>query len=218
MSDPATPEERLAGARVSPAVPLSLLEALRSTDTPREVLEDEDVQQSLPRRLGLSDAVDAQIRRYRELQERKAWLGPRELSDLLVLVARRPDAASVFERAGEGLARRSLASGRLRAGLASFPLPRPLRRRLALRTARRVARMISPGAEEVRTELDPAALIVTGSLTAECGAPGACRMVGGALRAAFSLHSVPSSDVSLEVVHPLCEGRDDRCCVWRPEA
>lgn len=218
MSDATLPDDPLTGARVSPLVPLALLETLRSSDTPEEVLEDEDVQQSLPRRLGLSDAVDAQIRRYRELQKRRAWLGGGEMADLLELVDRRPDAVDVYEQAGRWLVRRSVRSDRLRAGLASAPLPRALRVRLALRAARRVARQLNPAAEDVRSELDPPALVVEGSFPAACGAPDACRMTAGAFRGAFSLHSLDAGGGEARVAHPLCEGRGDRCCVWRPGA
>lgn len=220
MADPTLPDDRIAGTRVSPLVPLALLETLRSSDAPDEMLEDEDVRQSLPRRLGLSEAVNTQIRRYRELERRGAWLGGGEIADLMELVGRRPDSADVFEAAGGWLVRRSVESGRLgrlRSGLAAVPLPGPLRRRLALRTARRTARRTNPGAVEVRTETDPAALVVDGSFPAACRAPDGCRMTAGAFRAALALHSVGGEDPP-RVVHPLCEARGDRCCVWRAEA
>lgn len=220
MPDGTLPDDRLAGVRVTPLAPLALLETLRASDTPEELLEDEDVRQSLPRRLGLSRAVDGQIRRYRELEKRGAWLGGGEMADLLELVDRRPDSASVFEKAGRWLLRTTVETGGfgpLRSGLAAAPLPGAVRHRLALRTARRTARQTNPGASEVRTELDPAALIVAGSFPAACQAPDACRMTAGALGAAFALHSAGAEDGTVCVVHPLCEARGDRCCVWRLE-
>src|SRR5690606_9092655 len=53
-------------APVDPLLPLALLEAVRTRDKPREVLEDEDLAASLPRRLGLTSVVESQIRRYEE--------------------------------------------------------------------------------------------------------------------------------------------------------
>lgn len=220
MADTPPPDDRIAGVRVSPLVPLALLETLRTSDAPDHLMGDEDVRHSLPRRLGLSDAVNTQIRRYRTLQERGAWLGGREMADLVRLVGRRPDSADVFEQSGRWLARRSLESGRLgrlRSRLAAVPMPAALRRRLALRTARRVAEQANPGAAAVRTEHDPPAVIVEGSFAAASGTPDACRLAGGALRAALASHSVRADGGPAPVVHPLCEGRGDRCCVWRAE-
>lgn len=217
MADTDLRDGPFAGARVTPLVPLALLEALKSTDTPDELLEDEDVQQSLPRRLGLSDAVDAQIRRYRELRDRRGWLGVRELTDLFGLVARRPDAGALFEAAGERLATRNLEAGRVRSGLAGAPLPRAVRERLALRITRRVADQVNAGAAEIRSERSPVTVFAEHTLPAASGFADACRLVAGALRAALSAHSLAPADHRLRIAHPLCELRGDRCCLWRPE-
>ena len=53
-------------ARVSSVVGLSLLEVIRALDLPSEVLAAEDPTQTMPRRLGLSDVVDQQIRLFKE--------------------------------------------------------------------------------------------------------------------------------------------------------
>lgn len=221
MPETTLPDDPVAALRVSPLVPLALLETLRSSDAPDRLMGDEDVRHSLPRRLGLSDAVNTQIRRYRELQESGAWLGGREMADLVELVGRRPDSREVFAETGRWLARRSVESGRLgrlRSGLAAAPFPSFFRVRLALRTARRVARQANPGAEDVRSERDPPAVIVEGSFPAASGTVDACRMTGAALEAALERHSAGGGDGRAHVVHPLCEARGDRCCVWRSEA
>ena len=44
---------------VSPVLPLLLLETMRDRDRPEEVLEEEDITLSLPRRIGLSEGVRA---------------------------------------------------------------------------------------------------------------------------------------------------------------
>lgn len=215
MSDPASLDDPVSDTRVSPLVALALLEALRSTDTPEELLEDEDVQRSLPRRLGLSDAVGAQIRHYERLAEARNTLGAGEVADLLVLVHRRPDASDVFARAGTWLARQRRAAGGVRRKFAGAPLPGLVRRRLALRTARRVAELVNPDAD-VRTESSPPSVIVEGSLPAAAGTPDACRMVEAALAEALGNHGVEGGDDGgSRAIHPLCETRGDECCAWR---
>lgn len=208
----------LADVEASPRVALAFLEALRDSDTPAEVLGDEDLRRSFPRRLGLSDAVGAQIRRYEELHDHGSALPASEVADLLELVSRRADAGPVFDRAGEWLLRRHM-EGRFRGPLAGVPLFRRVRLRLALGTARKVAREVNPTAEAVRIEPRPAALVVEGSLPVACGAPEGCRILEGALRAALEAYGFRGEEGEgrPEVVHPLCEARGDGCCLWRPQ-
>ena len=79
--DLATPP---ADATVAPVLPLALLEAIRAHDRPGgELLEDDPLVQ-LPRRLGLSDVVETQIRRYREAGRR--GVPPAEVLDLRSLM------------------------------------------------------------------------------------------------------------------------------------
>lgn len=206
-------DDRRADERTTPRVALALLESLRSTDTPAEVLEDEDLQQSLPRRLGLSNAVEAQIRRYRKLASSKSELRAAELADLLTLVARRPDAAAVFADAGRRLARRRLDGRRVRRRLVGIPLPEAVRRRLAFRVARGVASDANPGSS-LRTERSPLALVVERSLPAASEAPDACDLVRAALSESLEAHGVDAGDGA---AHPMCEVRGDECCLWRAE-
>lgn len=104
-----------------------MMETLRSQDLPGEILADEDVTLTLPRRLGLSEVVDAQIRRYREEVRRRGRVSDDEILDLMRLVLRRPDAQVLFRRVGEELAGLPAAPGAIRrltpAGL-SFRLGR----------------------------------------------------------------------------------------------
>ena len=58
-------------ARVSSVVGLSLLEVIRALDLPTEVLAAEDPTQTMPRRLGLSEVVDQQIRLFKEQVRRR---------------------------------------------------------------------------------------------------------------------------------------------------
>jgi hypothetical protein len=83
---------------------LSLLEVIRALDLPSEVLASEDPTQTMPRRLGLSDVVDQQIRLFREQVRRKERITDQQAQDLFHLVLRRPDSEEAFLRAGEMLA------------------------------------------------------------------------------------------------------------------
>lgn len=91
---------------VSPVFPLLLLETMRDLDQPEEVLEDEDISTSLPRRLGLSEVVRVQIRRFQEEVKHRRLQLSSQVEDLLRLVIRRPDAEEIFVEAGRSVARR----------------------------------------------------------------------------------------------------------------
>lgn len=86
--------------RIAAIVGLRLLEEIRAQDRPAEILQDEDPSVTMPRRLGLSDVVDRQIRSYRESVRRRRRLTDAELHDLVRLVIRRDDAEEVFYQAG----------------------------------------------------------------------------------------------------------------------
>src|SRR6476661_301692 len=86
---------------VNAIVPLSLLEAVRSVDIPEgEDVDVEYVQEHRNKRLGLSDTVIAQIRRYKEAMERNQQIAIQEASGIARLIGRRSDAEGIFTRAG----------------------------------------------------------------------------------------------------------------------
>lgn len=89
--------------RVHPHVAVTLLETIRTLDLPTEVLEEEDPAVTMPRRLGLSDAVEQQIRRYREAARKRRRITDTELRNLILLAIRRPDSKDVFFLAGGSL-------------------------------------------------------------------------------------------------------------------
>jgi hypothetical protein len=89
---------------VQTLVALRLLEVLRDQDLPAEILQDEDPTVTLPRRFGLSDVVERQIRTFREDERRRHRLSDVEILDLFRLVVRRPDAEVVFRHLGRTLA------------------------------------------------------------------------------------------------------------------
>ena len=95
----------IAPATVDPLLPLSLLEAVRSVDSPRDDQDAEYVPELRNKRLGLSETVYAQIRRY-TAAVRKSQRAPQEEAVALArLIGRRADAQRVFMSAGRILAR-----------------------------------------------------------------------------------------------------------------
>lgn len=92
---------------VNALVPLSLLEAVRSIDIPEgDDVEVEYVQEHRNKRLGLSDTVIAQIRRYKDAMKRGQPIAVHEAAGIARLIARRGDASEIFVRAGTFLATR----------------------------------------------------------------------------------------------------------------
>ena len=92
---------------VNAIVPLSLLEAVRSVDIPEgEDVDVEYVQEHRNKRLGLSDTVIAQIRRYKEAMKRNQQIAIDEAIGIARLIGRRSDAEGIFGRAGKIVADR----------------------------------------------------------------------------------------------------------------
>ena len=90
--------------RIAADVTLALLEAIRYTDRPREVLQDEDIHRTMPRRFGLSTVVERQIGLYRERARKGVRLTGSEFTEFMELVIRRPDSAEIFWVMGASLA------------------------------------------------------------------------------------------------------------------
>ena len=82
---------------------LRLLEVVRDRDLPTELLEEEDPAQTIPRRLGLSDVVDRQIRAYGDDVRKGVHLMDQGITDLFTLVNRRSDSDEVFFNTGREL-------------------------------------------------------------------------------------------------------------------
>lgn len=123
---------------VSPVLPLSLLLAIRAHDRPGEVLEDEDLTASLPRRLGLKGVVDNQIRAYEQAVRRGRKIAAGDAANLIRLVLRRPDAEAILRDTGE-----RVAESFLRRGPASWRrMVRRFPRRAAFAVARRASRKV----------------------------------------------------------------------------
>jgi len=189
--------------RVAADVALALLEVIQQQDTPTEVFEDEDVTRTMPRRLGLSEVVDRQVRIHRENARRRRRVSDGELGELMRLVMRRPDSPEVFFEVG----------ARLAADLTG-PLVRVLPCRVAIlvlkgRIAKRLKRLFGRRIGGFA----PGSFVLEGSASLFVQAdPGgdACQLVTGFCQRA--LRDALGRDVL--VVEQACEARGDPCCRW----
>ncbi len=191
-------------------IPLSLLEAIRNLDTPVEDGLDELAEEIVVRRLGLSPTVAAQIQRYRQAAERGNPVELEETVSVLRLVGRRGDANLVFADAGRRAARYAArARGRSSRTLAKLS-PRSVARRLALRSAARVARTVfggelRPRSQDVEVRMD-APLSVVALPTGE-----ACVFYGSVYQEL--LRDLTGFEGAL--IHERCRSRGEDACLWR---
>jgi predicted hydrocarbon binding protein len=189
---------------------LAVLESVRAHDRPIEVLEEEDLASSLPRRLGLTGVVESQIHRYKLAQKRREKIPAEDVVNLLRLVLRRPDAEGILREAGYELARHQGRRFLYRfAGLARV-LPDAIRTRLAIRIVQRLMRRIGGGAA-LKVEPDPFRVEVSNALTARADETGtACVIYSAAIEEAAH-HALGRRPV---VQHVACAARGHEACVW----
>jgi predicted hydrocarbon binding protein len=192
-------------------LPLSLLEAIRSVDTP-EGDDIEYVQELRNKRLGLSDTVHAQIRRYSDALRRSQPITAVEAKSLATLVGRRADAEQIFRSAGRGVAKRIYERIPRATRRMTHVFPSFLARPIALR------RLRSSFAKYLGASLDRAdgslILEVPQSVTADAAAGSAgCAFYGAALEELISL-MLPSTHA---VEHVRCVKSGARKCEWRAE-
>lgn len=201
-------ETRQRGATVSPVLPLALLRAMRAHDRPDEVLEDEDLTVSLPRRLGLTDVIETQIRRYEELGRRGVPVA--EVVDLLRLVLRRPDADAILRDAGRQVARDYLQGVATATAAAARVLPTPARAAtLRAATRRMLRRLVGRGALEVSSK--PLTVRISDAITALAGVTGpACAFYASAIEELASAYT----RVQKAAHHDRCAARGDDACEW----
>jgi hypothetical protein len=130
---------------VDARLPLSLLEAVRVVDTPEGNVEAEYIEELRTKRLGLSDTVYAQIKRYSEAVRRNERTVRDEAAALARLIGRRTDAHRVFESAGSLLAHEAVDTVSSLRRSAIRRLPGMLARPMALTAVRRLARRYLDG-------------------------------------------------------------------------
>lgn len=196
---------RASKPRVAAVVGLTLLEVIRRQDLPSEVLESEDPSVTMPRRLGLSDVIDRQIRRYREEVRRGRRIADEEIMDLVRLVVRRPDSEEVFFLAGRILSGVE-SGGRRLPGVVPRQVSYALaRRRVRRRLQRLFGRRIGGFAPGLFTMEGRALIFIQSD-------PGgdACQFVTGLCQGVLDRYLGGEA----RVVHSLCECRKDSLCRW----
>ena len=207
------PARRSRSGSITPLLPLLLLETLRDRDRPEEVLEDEDLSVSLPRRFGLSDVVMVQIRRFQEEVRARRAQTTEQVIDLLRLVVRRPDAAEVFADAGRRLANHAWSQRSAAVRGALRVLPNPIPRAAARRAARRMFRQIV-GDGHLTVGRWPVEVRIRESLTSRADPSGAaCSLYSGAFVEIMELHTRKQ----YRVLHNECAARGENACVWSVE-
>jgi hypothetical protein len=205
LSEPAASPDSASGLpRIHAVVALRLLEALRDQDLPIELLEDEDPSRTMPRRFGLSDVVERQIRTFKADARKGSRLSEEQVGDLFRFVIRRPDGREVFQNVGRSL----VDSGgsprwtrwlpaKTRYGIARSRARRKLRR-LFGRNLGGFARgpFIIEGRSLFFVESDPGG--------------DACHLLSGFCEAV--IEGVSGAPASVE--HTLCQARGDTVCRW----
>ena len=197
---------------VNARVPLSLLEAVRRIDTPESDPDTEYVQELRNKRLGLSDTVYQQIRRYSDAAKRGQVIPYAEATGLATLIGRRPDAEALFVTAGQILANDVYSTISLARRRIIRMLPALVGRPLALGQIRQVATRFF-GGTLTRTGAF-LCLSVTDSVTVDGATDSTgCSYYASALREMLRLliHGGGAVD------HVHCLQRGDQYCEWRAE-
>jgi hypothetical protein len=130
----------MSSTTVDARLPLSLLEAVRVVDTPEGDVEVEYIEELRTKRLGLSETVYAQIKRYSAAVHRNERTVRDEAAALARLIGRRTDAHRVFDSAGSMLAREAVSTVASWRRAALRTLPSMWARPLALSTVKRLAK------------------------------------------------------------------------------
>jgi predicted hydrocarbon binding protein len=196
---------------VDALLPFSLLEAVRAVDTPRAD-DAEYVPELRNKRLGLSETVYQQLRRYSDAIKRNQRTPQDEAVGIARLIGRRPDAESIFREAGQLTARRAYATlSPVSRSLLKF-MPGIISRPIALRHARRLTERYMNG--ELARLGSAILLDVPRSVTVD-SAPRqlGCTYYEAGLRELLTL--LVGGTGAVDHVH--CTARGDSSCSWRAE-
>ncbi len=202
----------LAGGPLDARLPLALLEAVKAIDTPEAELDAELVHELRNKRLGLSETVLLQIRRYQDAVRRQQRIPFDEALALCRLVGRRPDADLAFREAGRRGARALISTIGASRRSAVSSLPALLGRPIAFRRLRKLARryMDASVVRQGSTLLLEVASPV--SVDAHC-----MRWAVVCMKLHFASHLLVLADIDGAVDHVLCRARGDVACQWRAE-
>lgn len=192
-------------------IPLSLLEAIRRIDKPEDQTDAEYVPELRNKRLGLSDTVYTQIRRYSEATKRGQRIPFAEASGLGTLIGRRPDSDELFMNAGKILAHdiyKAISSPKR----SMMKMPGFISRPIAFKQLRWITQTFFGGKLERTGSF--LSLTVPDSVTVN-GAPDSagCVFYESALREL--LHLLVNGGGQVDHIH--CVQRDQGACEWRAE-
>lgn len=199
-------------ATVDALLPLSFLEAVRNVDSPAEDFEAELVSDLRNKRLGLSDTVYMQIRRFTDAVKKQQRTSHDEAVALAKLLGRRPDAEAVFRAAGRYLACEAYQTVSPFTRRMLLVLPTIMTRPITLRHTRRLsARYFNGRVSRVGASVY---LEVVRSVTAD-SAPRStgCAYYEAGLK---ELLRLMVNSVGL-VEHVRCATRGEGTCAWRAE-
>jgi predicted hydrocarbon binding protein len=202
-------------ASVDALLPLSFLEAVRTVDSPAEEefeAEIELVGELRNKRLGLSETVYMQIKRYSEAVRKNQRTALDEAAALAKLIGRRRDAEAVFKQAGIILAGEAYRTvGGVQRHML-WILPNLFKKALTTRHVRRLADRYFNG--QVTRSGSSIYLEVAESVTVDSAPRGSgCAYYEAGLRELLRLF-VNSGGV---VEHVRCESRGEGACRWRAE-
>lgn len=189
--------------RVAAKVALALLETIRLRDHPDDMISGENIQSTLPRRLGVSNVVETQIRRHQEYVRQGQRIFTSDLTGLMELAMKRPDTLELFFDLGVRLAQMEnyrrvwFLPRRARLAIAR----RRVERRLSKLFGRRVGGFIS----------GPFAFEASATPFVQVDSSGeACQLVAGFCQRV--LHDTVGN--TAKVVEQSCETRGDPTCRW----
>lgn len=196
------------------ALPLALLQSTRAHDRPVEVLEDEDLSASLPRRLGLSGVIETQIYRYEVATRAGKRVPSDEFTNLLKLMLRRPDAETILRETGGRVAQRQFET--VRPGW--LKILRLMPRRIILRSIRRATTRLFrniAGTTNVSVTGNPIHARINEPQTATLEPPGvACALYASAFEEMASLYL----GRKVRVQQVKCASDGNRYCDWQLDA
>lgn len=191
-------------------IPLSLLEAIRRIDTPEDQTDTEYVPELRNKRLGLSDTVYTQIRRYNDAMKRGQRIPFAEAEGLGTLIGRRPDAAALFRSAGSIFANDVYQSLSATTRHTVRLMPRFISRPMALKQLTQIVDRYFGGSltrnDSTLSLRVPESVTVNGSANS-----GGCVFYEEALRELLRLLVNESGDVE----HVKCAQRGEGDCEWR---
>lgn len=197
---------------VDALLPLSLLHAVRSVDTPQDDVEAEYTAELRNKRFGLSETVYAQIRRYSDAVKKGERTGAEEAAALAKLIGRRPDAEAVFREAGRHLANEAYRTIPFVTRQLIRIMPNLIARPMALRRANRIAKRYLNGG--VRRVGSAVFLTVPQPVTLDQATmPRGCAFYEAVLRELLQL--LVNATGAIE--HIRCASRGEAECEWKAE-